>query len=81
MATIVNTPAAGENVESSSGSMMNLFFGVVIVLLVVGFLLYIGLPMMRSVGSAAQAPQVNVPDKINVDVNAPQGGGNPAPAQ
>lgn len=78
MATIVNTPATAEPTESSSSSMMNLFFGGVIVLLVVGFLLYIGLPMMRNVGSATQAPQVNVPDKINVDVNTPQSGGNSA---
>lgn len=76
MATIVNTPAAsGEHAESSS-SMMNLFIGVVIILLVVGFLLYIGLPMMRNVGSSSQAPQINVPDKINVDVNTPNA---PAP--
>lgn len=77
MATIVNTPAAAEHTQSSSSSMMNLFIGVVIILLIAGFLMYFGLPMMRSVGSAAQAPQVNVPDKINVDVNTPQNGGNP----
>lgn len=71
MATIVNTPAAEPAHESSSSSLMSLFIGVVIVLLVVGFLLYIGLPAMRSVGTTTQAPQVNVPDKINVDVNAP----------
>lgn len=71
MATIVNTPSVEPARESSSSSLINLFIGVVIVLLVVGFLLYIGLPAMRSVGTATQAPQVNIPDKINVDVNGP----------
>lgn len=70
MATIVNTPAS-EPAHESSSSLMNLFIGIVIVLLAVGFLLYIGLPAMRSLGTASQAPEVNVPDKINVDVNAP----------
>lgn len=78
MTTIVNTPAATTaNHETTSGSMMNLIVGIFIVLLLAAFFLYVGLPIARNVGTATQAPQVNVPDKINVDVNTPQqGGGN-----
>lgn len=76
MATIVNTPAAThEHVardESSSSSMMNLIIGIFIILLLAAFFLYVGLPMMRSATAPAQAPQINVPDKINVDVNQPK---------
>lgn len=76
MATIVNTPATTADHETTSGSMINLVIGVFIVLLLAAFFLYVGLPIIRNVGTATQAPQVNVPDKINVDVNTPQQGGN-----
>lgn len=82
MATIVNTPAH-EHVASDSGSnsAVNLLVGVLVVLAVAFLLYYFALPMMRSANNAAApqitAPQVKVPDKINVDVNQ-----NPAqPAQ
>jgi hypothetical protein len=88
MATIVNTPAAShEHMTTESDSSSNMIWGVLIVLLVAFLLFYFGLPLLRgaaSVGRAPQqiinnappqggnAPQINVPDKVNVDVNAPK---------
>lgn len=77
MATIVNTPAAAPaQTESNSSSMLSMIIGVLIVLILAALFFYVALPMMRTAGSAVQAPQVNVPDKINVDVNTPNA---PAP--
>ena len=75
MATIVNTPAATHDhahEDSSSGSSVNLIIGILVALILLALFFYAGLPMIRSAAAPAQAPQVNVPDKINVDVNAPQ---------
>ncbi len=51
----------------------------VIILIVLAFLLYYyGLPAIRSFGGGGT--QVNIPDRINVNVQTPQnGGGAPAP--
>jgi len=63
MATIVNNPGNGE-----SGNGMGMILGV-IVILVIAFLFFVyGLPMLRQ----SAAPQINVPGKIDVNV---QGGG------
>jgi len=73
MATIINTPAAVPvREESSSGSMNSLIIGLLLLLILVAFFFYVGLPMMRNVSNNTQAPQINVPDKINVEVNTPQ---------
>jgi hypothetical protein len=81
MATIVNTPAAAHEhvAEDSSSSATNLIIGVLVFLVLAFLLFYFGLPMIRSAAAPAQAPQINVPDKVNVDVNPNVGGGN-APA-
>ena len=72
MATIVNTPAAAHgHVDESSGSSMSLIIGILIVLMLAALFFFVGLPTFRSVAAPAQAPQINVPDKINVDVNQP----------
>lgn len=83
MATIVNTPAASHEhafEESSSTISANTILWVVIALILAFMLLYFGLPVIRSAAAPVQAPQINVPDKINVDINPNAGGGNaPAP--
>lgn len=76
MATIVNTPAAAhEHVhDESSGSSMSLIIGILIVLMLAALFFFVGLPAFRSAAAPAQAPQINVPDKVNVDVNPNAGG-------
>ena len=65
MTTVVNTPA-----PSDSGNGIGLILGIALILFL-GFLFFVyGLPMMRS----RVAPQVNVPDKIDVNVNQGQPG-------
>jgi hypothetical protein len=97
MATVVNTPAAShEHMATESDSSSNMIWGVLIVLVVAFLLFYFGLPLLRNIGGAgapqqinnnvppqgANAPQISVPDKVNVDVNPNAGGGNaPAPQQ
>lgn len=88
--------ASHEHVVSESDSSSNAIWGILLVLLVAFLLFYFGLPLLRgaaSVGRAPQqiinnntppqgnnAPQINVPDKVNVDINPNAGGGNaPAP--
>jgi hypothetical protein len=65
MATIVNTtPPAADNGGSGAGIL-------VATVLVLGALLLFfvyGLPMMRQ-NATPQAPQISVPDKIDVNVN------------
>jgi hypothetical protein len=57
-----------EHIHHDSGNNGNGFLLGIIVLAVVIFLLfYYGIPALRSVGTSA--PQVNVPGKIDVNVN------------
>ncbi len=63
MATIVNTPA---QTERSGG--MGFLVGVVLLILFVLLLIGYGLPYIQSV---TQTPQVNVPGKVDVNVNTP----------
>lgn len=75
MATIVNNPPAqpAQPVQQSSGSdgsnwaLMIVFFIIFLILIV-----YFGLPLLRRATAIPQAPQVNVPGKIDVNVNTPQ---------
>ncbi len=61
MATIINNPPANDN----SGGPMGMIIGI-IVLIVLGYLVYVyGLPAIRQMGT----PQINVPSKIDVNVN------------
>lgn len=60
MATIINNPPSKDN----SGGPMGMII-LVIVLLVVGYLVYVyGLPAIRQMGTT----QINVPSEINVNV-------------
>lgn len=66
MATIVNTAPATTESDSASWA------GLMAVVLIIAFLilmLYYGLPALRSAGSTA--PQLNVPDKVDVNINQP----------
>ncbi len=61
MATIINNPPANDN----SGGPMSTIIGI-IVLIVLVYLGYVyGLPAIRQMGT----PQINVPSKIDVNVN------------
>ena len=62
MATVIHEHTR-EN-GNSSGAIIGIILLVVIVLLFIAY----GLPMLRSYGT----PQINVPGKIDVNVNTPQ---------
>ena len=67
MTTIVNSPAPS---EGSGGS--GFLIGVVILVVFVLALLYFGIPMIKQMGPVQleiPAPQVVMPDKIDVNVN------------
>lgn len=68
MSTVVNNPApVTSNDNGSYGAVIGL---VLVVVLVALFLIY-GLPLLRGAYStgASTAPQVNVPGKVDVNVN------------
>jgi hypothetical protein len=77
MATIINNPSdAGrisrvERVEHRESSGTGFLVGVILAILLGILLLAYGLP------NFSRTTNVNVPDRVNVDVN---GGGTPAPA-
>lgn len=60
MATIVNTPGSG-----GDGGGSGFLLGVIVLLVVVFIFIFYGLPMLRQ----SSTPQVNVPDKVDVNVN------------
>lgn len=68
MATIVNTTPA----QTDSGNGTGFLLGVILLLAFIVLFLIYGLPLLTQSFSAA-GPQVNVPDKINVNVQTPQG--------
>ncbi len=63
MATIINNPDSG---SGNGGGMGMLIGGIVLVIIIAIFFVY-GLPAIRN---ANKGTSVNVPDKINVDVNS-----------
>ncbi|PIY69490.1 hypothetical protein COY90_00360 [Candidatus Roizmanbacteria bacterium CG_4_10_14_0_8_um_filter_39_9] len=67
MTTIVNSPAP--TTDSGGNSFL---IGVVVLIGFVAIFLYFGLPAIKRMGPVQMnvpAPQVNIPDKINVNVN------------
>lgn len=62
MTTIVNSPAPKNDSGGSS-----FLIGIIILVGFVLILLYYGVPVLKNMGT--QVPQVNIPDKINVNVN------------
>lgn len=64
MATIINNPPA----SNDSGGPMGWIIGLVI-LLVLGYLVYVyGLPALRNTQEGG-TPQINIPSQIDVNVN------------
>lgn len=62
MTTIVNNPPSSDN----SGGPMGWIIGI-IVLIILGYFVYVyGLPAIRQMGGT---PQINIPSKIDVNVN------------
>lgn len=70
MATIVNNPPA----NSDSGGGGGFLLGVIVLIVFVVLFIFYGLPYLSSnMGNGGtQAPQVNVPDKLDVNVNQPK---------
>ncbi len=68
MATIVNTPAS-----TDSGSGIGFFLGIIFLAIFALLFFFYGLPMMGSWFQSMSGPQVNVPGKIDVNVQTPQG--------
>lgn len=60
MATIVNNPA-----QEESGSGIVSIVGIILMLFFIFLILYYGLPMINQ----SAGPQVNIPDKVDVNVN------------
>jgi hypothetical protein len=66
MTTIVNTPAP---TTDSGGS--GFLIGAILIIGFVAILLYFGIPAIRRMGQVqlnVPAPQVNIPDKLDVNV-------------
>lgn len=63
MTTVVNNPA-----PSGDSGGTGMLIGVVLLIVFVVLLLYFGLPVIRR---ATQAPQINVPEKIDINVQTP----------
>jgi hypothetical protein len=61
--TVINNTAPPQRESSGSGFLL----GVVLLILFFVLFFYYGLPMLRSY--TPQAPQINVPGKIDVNVN------------
>ncbi len=68
MATIVNTTPASTTNNGSNG--LGFLIGVMVVVLLVMAVLFYGLPYLRNTVSST-TPQVNLPGKIDVNVNQP----------
>lgn len=69
MATIVNTPASAER-DSGSGFLL----GAILLIVFLALFFFYGLPFIGNMfQGATSSPQVNVPDKIDVNVQNPQG--------
>ncbi len=63
------TEVIHEHGETTTDSGMGLIIGFILVLLLTFLFFYYGLPVLRSTNSS---PQINVPDKIDVNVNQPK---------
>ena len=80
MATIINntspTPESGADNGSGGGSGM-LIGAIVLVLILIIFFVY-GLPAIRGNGGSNEGSTINVPDKVQVDVNSGDSGSGTA---
>lgn len=69
MTTVINTPPQGSGSNDSSG--MGMVIGAVALVVVLFLLFFYGMPYFRgnSQQNSAPAPAVQMPDKIDVNVN------------
>jgi hypothetical protein len=65
MATIINTPAR----EVDSGSGVGVVVGVILAIALLVLLALYGIPALRNSTSSSNGLNVQVPDKVNVDLN------------
>jgi hypothetical protein len=71
MTTVINNPGANSSnpdTGNSFGMLMSLILFIVALLL----LWYYGLPLLNRAVNTPTAPSVNVPEQVDVNVNAPQ---------
>ncbi len=71
MSTVINNPPSVAGADSSGAGGLSFLIGVIILILFVLFLFMYLLPMLRS-SMTANSPQLNVPEKVEVDVQVPQ---------
>jgi hypothetical protein len=57
---------------SGSDSGMGFLMGIILLMIFLFLMFYYGLPVLRNSMGAAQAPQINVPSKGQLDVNVKQ---------
>ena len=75
MATVVTN-----NPGSDSGGGFGFLAGVVLLVVVVFLFIVYGVPALRQAGSVG-SPQINVPEKLDVNVNQPGAGQQPPAGQ
>jgi hypothetical protein len=62
MTTIINSP------PSSDSNVSSVFIGVFVLVVLGMIFFYYGLPAIRQIGQS-NSPQINVPEKIDVNIN------------
>jgi hypothetical protein len=70
MATIVNTTPSQTD---STGNGMGFLMGMILLLAVIFLFFFYGLPLLTQSFRSVSGPQIQVPGKIDVNVNNPQG--------
>lgn len=71
---MTNTHVIHETTRTNTDSGMGFFVGIILLLIFLFIFLYYGLPLLRNTGGSA-SPQLNVPNKIDINVN-PNNGAN-----
>lgn len=66
MATIINNPDSG----SDKGSGVGMIVGAIVLVLVLTLFFIYGLPVIRNSSTKSNGSTINVPDKIDVNVDS-----------
>jgi hypothetical protein len=61
MATVINTPSAG---QSESGAAFGTIIGIVLAVIVAALLLFYGIPYLRTVSTPQAQPGINIDTQI-----------------
>ncbi len=72
MATIINNPDGGNGAANDGGGMGMVIGAIVLILILILFFVY-GLPALRGGGATNDGTDVNIPDKVDVNVSTPSG--------